>query len=128
MPLSLTEKLLKNGIYISDVQRMSLEVMTLQPVCDKVETIQGVPICVTGVAQVKIMKKHELLSVAAEQFLGKELREVHYTVLQTLEGHLRAILGTLTIEEIFQDREKFATQVCEFYWKIFFSLPDLGFL
>ena len=30
-----------NGIYISDVQRMSLEVMTLQPVCDKVETIQG---------------------------------------------------------------------------------------
>ena len=58
---------------------MSLEVMTLQPVCDKVETIQGVPICVTGVAQVKIMKKHELLSVAAEQFLGKELREVHYT-------------------------------------------------
>ena len=99
-------------LYISDVQRMSLEVMTLQPVCDKVETIQGVPICVTGVAQVKIMKKHELLSVAAEQFLGKELREVHYTVLQTLEGHLRAILGTLTIEEIFQDREKFATQVC----------------
>merc|ERR1712110_752145 len=105
---------------VSDVQRMSLEVMTLQPVCDKVETIQGVPICVTGVAQVKIMKKHELLSVAAEQFLGKELREVHYTVLQTLEGHLRAILGTLTIEEIFQDREKFATQVREV------ASPDVG--
>ena len=98
--------------------------MTLQPVCDKVETIQGVPICVTGVAQVKIMKKHELLSVAAEQFLGKPLREVEHTVLQTLEGHLRAILGTLTIEEIFQDREKFATQVCElkaFYRKILLS-------
>merc|ERR1712110_879760 len=105
---------------VSDVQRMSLEVMTLQPVCDKVETIQGVPICVTGVAQVKIMKKHELLSVAAEQFLGKELREVHYTVLRTLEGHLRAILGTLTIEEIFQDREKFATQVREV------ASPDVG--
>lgn len=99
---------------------MSLEVMTLQPVCDKVETIQGVPICVTGVAQVKIMKKHELLSVAAEQFLGKPLREVEHTVLQTLEGHLRAILGTLTIEEIFQDREKFATQVREV------ASPDVG--
>lgn len=105
---------------VSDVQKMSLEVMTLNPVCDKVETIQGVPICVTGVAQVKIMKKHELLSVAAEQFLGKEMREVHYTVLQTLEGHLRAILGTLTIEEIFQDREKFATQVREV------ASPDVG--
>merc|ERR1712172_77320 len=66
------------------------------------------------------MKKHELLSVAAEQFLGKELREVHYTVLQTLEGHLRAILGTLTIEEIFQDREAFAQQVREV------ASPDVG--
>ena len=103
--------------------------MTLQPVCDKVETIQGVPICVTGVAQVKIMKKHELLSVAAEQFLGKELREVHYTVLQTLEGHLRAILGTLTIEEIFQDREKFATQVCVVlgFYRNFFYLDRLPY-
>merc|ERR1712110_478927 len=105
---------------VSDVQRMSLEVMTLQPVCDKVETIQGVPICVTGVAQVKIMKKHELLSVAAEQFLGKPLREVEHTVLQTLEGHLRAILGTLTIEEIFQDRDQFAALVREV------AAPDVG--
>ena len=57
------------------------------------------------------MKNSEFLRTAAEQFLGKDVRDIHFTVLQTLEGHLRAILGTLTVEEIYQDREKFATQV-----------------
>ena len=92
--------------------------MTLQPVCDKVETIQGVPLNVTGVAQVKIMKNPELLKEAAEQFLGKNIREIHYAVLQTLEGHLRAILGTLTVEEIYKDREAFATQVSSLAAKV----------
>merc|ERR1712001_370421 len=33
------------------------------------------------------------------------------TILQTLEGHLRAILGTLTVEEVYANREVFAQQV-----------------
>ena len=37
---------------VTDVQKMSLEVMTLNPVRDNVETKQGVPLTVTGVAQV----------------------------------------------------------------------------
>jgi len=37
---------------VTDVQRLSLEVMTLNPVCENVETAQGVPLTVTGVAQV----------------------------------------------------------------------------
>merc|ERR1719510_2320928 len=45
--------------------------MTLNPMCDNVETKQGVPLTVTGVAQVKIMKDPQLLEIAAEQFLGK---------------------------------------------------------
>merc|ERR1711973_699572 len=61
--------------------------MTLNPVCDNVETKQGVPLTVTGVAQVKIMED-----------------EITDTILQTLEGHLRAILGTLTVEEVYKDR------------------------
>jgi len=50
---------------------------------------------VTGVAQVKIMKNPELLQTASEQFLGKKEHEIKSTVLQTLEGHLRAILGKM---------------------------------
>lgn len=41
---------------VTDVQRLSLEVMTLNPMCEGVETAQGVPLTVTGVAQCKIMK------------------------------------------------------------------------
>merc|ERR1719516_786607 len=46
--------------------------MTLNPICENVETAQGVPLTVTGVAQVKIMKNPELLHTASEQFLGKK--------------------------------------------------------
>lgn len=35
----------------------------------------------------------ELLGTASEQFLGKSVSEIKQTILQTLEGHLRAILG-----------------------------------
>merc|ERR1740124_1788454 len=94
--------------------------MTLNPVCDNVETKQGVPLTVTGVAQVKIMKDEALLSVAAEQFLGKNEAEITDTILQTLEGHLRAILGTLTVEEVYKDRDQFATLVREI------AAPDVG--
>merc|ERR1719391_1097868 len=94
--------------------------MTLNPVCDNVETKQGVPLTVTGVAQVKIMKNPELLHTASEQFLGKKEHEIKSTVLQTLEGHLRAILGTLTVEEVYKDRDQFAALVREI------ATPDVG--
>jgi len=105
---------------VTDVQRLSLEVMTLNPVCENVETAQGVPLTVTGVAQVKIMKNPDLLQTASEQFLGKKEHEIKSTVLQTLEGHLRAILGTLTVEEVYKDRDQFASLVREV------AAPDVG--
>merc|ERR1719429_565952 len=94
--------------------------MTLNPVCDNVETKQGVPLTVTGVAQVKIMKDEKFLEIAAEQFLGKKEDEITETILQTLEGHLRAILGTLTVEEVYKDRDMFANLVRDI------AKPDVG--
>merc|ERR1711993_217305 len=94
--------------------------MTLNPVCESVETAQGVPLTVTGVAQVKIMKNADLLQTASEQFLGKKEHEIKSTVLQTLEGHLRAILGTLTVEEVYKDLDQFASLVREV------ASPDVG--
>ena len=73
--------------------RLSLEVMTLNPVCEQVETSEGVPLIVTGVAQCKVMVEPELLATACEQFLGKSVNHIKSVILQTLEGHLRAILG-----------------------------------
>ncbi|XP_072834784.1 flotillin-2 isoform X1 [Pogona vitticeps] len=105
---------------ISDTQRISLEIMTLQPRCEDVETAEGVALTVTGVAQVKIMTEKELLAVACEQFLGKNVQDIKNVVLQTLEGHLRSILGTLTVEQIYQDRDQFAKLVREV------AAPDVG--
>ena len=39
------------------------------------------------------MTEKELLAVACEQFLGKSVHDIKNVVLQTLEGHLRSILG-----------------------------------
>ena len=39
------------------------------------------------------MTEKELLAVACEQFLGKSVQDIKNVVLQTLEGHLRSILG-----------------------------------
>ncbi|XP_041052725.1 flotillin-2-like isoform X1 [Carcharodon carcharias] len=105
---------------VSQTQRISLEIMTLQPKCEDVETAEGVALTVTGVAQVKVMTDMELLAVACEQFLGKSVQETKSVVLQTLEGHLRAILGTLTVEAIYQDRDQFAQLVREV------AAPDVG--
>ena len=97
--------------YLTKIQHLSLEVITLNPTCEKAETIHGVPVKVTGVAQIKVIRDPTFLQNAAEQFLEKSIAEIKGKVLQTLEGHLRAILGTLTVEEIYQDRVKFADQV-----------------
>nr|CAB3246488.1 flotillin-2 [Phallusia mammillata] len=105
---------------VTEVQHISLEVMTLNPTCENVETAEGVPLTVTGVAQVKVMTEKDLLSSACEQFLGKTVQQIEDILLQTLEGHLRAILGTLTVEQIYQDRETFASLVREV------ASPDVG--
>uniref|UniRef100_A0A3B3E1F4 Flotillin n=1 Tax=Oryzias melastigma TaxID=30732 RepID=A0A3B3E1F4_ORYME len=94
--------------------------MTLNPICESVETAEGVAITVTGVAQVKVITEPDLLAVACEQFLGKSVEDIKLVLLQTLEGHLRSILGTLTVEQIFQDRDQFAKLVRDV------AAPDVG--
>lgn len=51
------------------------------------------------------------LDRALQQFLSKDKNEVRNTIKATLEGHLRAILGTMTVEEIYKERDEFAKKV-----------------
>ncbi|KAK2160897.1 hypothetical protein LSH36_125g03000 [Paralvinella palmiformis] len=111
---------LHDSVDVCSSSRISLEVMTLNPVCENVETSEGVPLTVTGVAQVKIITERELLNTACEQFLGKDSQHIQGVVLQTMEGHLRSILGTLSVEAIYQDRDQFAQLVREV------ASPDVG--
>ena len=94
-------------------QYLSLEVMTLQVNTPKVYTSAGVALSVDGIAQVKVGRGEEAIRTAAQQFLGKRPDEIANIALQTLEGQQRAILGTMSVEEIYQDRVAFATRVRE---------------
>lgn len=100
--------------WVTKVQWLNLGIMTILPSVTQCETSKGVPVSVTGVAQVKVMTDNdEYLHTACEQFLGRTEFEIKKLILGTLEGHLRAIIGTMTVEELFQDRESFAHNVRE---------------
>ena len=93
------------------VDLLSLELITIEVITQNVYTLQGVPVTVDGVAQVKVASDDVSIVTAAEQFLSKSMVEIKNVALQTLEGHLRAILGTMTVEDIYRDRDKFAQTV-----------------
>ncbi|EFM11177.1 band 7 protein [Paenibacillus curdlanolyticus YK9] len=77
----------------------------------EVYTEQGVPVMADGVAIIKIGGSVEDVATAAEQFLGKPTEALKSEAQEVLEGHLRAILGTMTVEEVYKNRDKFAQEV-----------------
>ncbi len=76
-----------------------------------VYTSQGVPILANGVAIVKVGSSVEDVATAAEQFLGKPPDALEAEAREVLEGHLRAIMGAMTVEEVYRHRDKFAQEI-----------------
>ena len=72
---------------------------------------QGIKVAVQGVATFKIGADDESIQNAAERFLDAQDDEVDSIVKNVLEGSLRSIVGTLTIEELNLDRQKFQQAV-----------------
>jgi flotillin len=98
---------------VEKVDVLSLELLTIDVQTPEVYTSKGVPVKVDGVAQIKVKGDDISIATAAEQFLSKGTDEIKNIAMQTLEGHLRAILGTMTVEEIYQNRDAFASKVQE---------------
>lgn len=97
--------------FLEKVEYLDLNVITVPLATTRAYTGQGVPVSVKAVANVKIKGDDTSLRSAAERFLGMPQEQFHRLVFQTLEGHLRAILGTLTVEEINNDRQSFALKL-----------------
>src|SRR6516162_3514566 len=95
------------------VDILSLELLTIDVQTPEVYTSKGVPVRVDGVAQIKVKGDDVSIRTAAEQFLSKNTDDIKNIAMQTLEGHLRAILGTMTVEDIYQNRDAFASKVQE---------------
>ncbi len=116
--LSRNYRIVKGGgtVVLPVIERMddlSLEIMTIDVATPKVYTSKGVALTVDGVAQVKVRGDDVSIATAAEQFLSKSTDEIKNVALQTLEGHQRAILGTLSVTQIYKDRDAFAQKVLE---------------
>ncbi|GAF66740.1 hypothetical protein BTS2_3643 [Bacillus sp. TS-2] len=77
----------------------------------EVYTEQGVPVIADGTAIIKIGSSIGEIATAAEQFLGKPKSEREQEAKEVLEGHLRSILGSMTVEEIYKNRERFSQEV-----------------
>jgi flotillin len=71
---------------------------------------QGIKVSLQGVATVKIGSDEESILNAAERFVGRE-DQIDSIVKNVLEGSLRSIVGTLTVEELNLDRQKFQQAV-----------------
>ncbi|MGA9751408.1 MAG: SPFH domain-containing protein [Acidobacteriota bacterium] len=88
-----------------------LEVFSISLRCPEVLTAQGVLISAEAQGQVKACGEEPLLHRAVENFLSKGSSGITYVAQEVLEGHMRGILGTLTVEEIYAQREEFAHRV-----------------
>ena len=88
--------------------------MTLSVNTKKVYTCQGVALSVVGTAQVKVNGSSEdMIRYAAEQFGSKSPEELTEICKLTMEGHQRAIIGQMTVEQIIRDRKTFSDKVFE---------------
>merc|ERR1712110_922154 len=92
--------------------RLRLNLMTINITSNNVNCTNGVAISIDGIAQCKINSdSDQTLELAVQHFLGMKEDKMRDILNQTLEGHQRAIISTMTVEEVFRDRVKFAERV-----------------
>ena len=91
---------------VENCRGLSLELMSFDvaPTQD-LYTKQGVAVTVEAVAQIKVKSDPESILTAAEQFLTKSPNEREGLIRLVMEGHLRGIIGQLTVEEIVKQPE-----------------------
>ncbi len=97
---------------VESARELSLELMSFD-VAPKQDlyTKQGVAVSVEAVAQIKVKSDPESIETAAEQFLTKTPAEREGLIRLVMEGHLRGIIGQLTVEEIVKQPEMVADRM-----------------
>src|ERR687888_717017 len=93
------------------VQRLSLELMQFDVRTAETYSMHGVPVQVDGVCMVKVDSSDAGVEHAAEQFLSRGREDIVRTAMQAVEGHMRAAIGALSIEDIYRERKKLIAAV-----------------
>jgi flotillin len=91
---------------VQNWRQLSLELMSFDVAPQQdLYTKQGVAVTVEAVAQIKVKSDQESILTAAEQFLTKTPDQRESLIRLVMEGHLRGIIGQLTVEEIVKQPE-----------------------
>jgi flotillin len=91
---------------IENARELSLELMSFDVAPQQdLYTKQGVAVTVEAVAQIKVKSDRESILTASEQFLTKTPPQREGLIRLVMEGHLRGIIGQLTVEEIVKQPE-----------------------
>ncbi len=91
---------------IQSARELSMELVSLDVAPKQnLYTSQGVAVTVEAVAQIKVKADPESIKTAAEQLLTKSPEEREGLIRLVMEGHLRGIVGQLTVEQIVKEPE-----------------------
>jgi flotillin len=97
---------------VESCKELSLELMSFDVAPQQdLYTRQGVAVTVEAVAQIKVKSDPESIRTAAEQFLTKTPEERDGLIRLVMEGHLRGIIGQLTVEQIVKEPEMVADRM-----------------
>jgi len=97
---------------VENSRQLSLELMSFDVAPQQdLYTRQGVAVTVEAVAQIKVRSDNESILTAAEQFLTKTPQEREGLIRLVMEGHLRGIIGQLTVEQIVKEPEMVADRM-----------------
>jgi flotillin len=97
---------------VQSFRELSLELMSFDVVPQQdFYTVQGVAVTVEAVAQIKVKSDTESILTASEQFLSKSIQERHDVLRLVMEGHLRGIIGQLSVEQIVKEPEMVADRM-----------------
>lgn len=98
---------------VETVDRMDLSILTVPMSMRGAYSEGGIPLELHAVANVKVSSDLALVGNAIERFLGHQRSEIARVAKETLEGHLRGVIATMTPEEVNEDRLKFAERLAE---------------
>jgi flotillin len=97
---------------VENSRQLSLELMSFDVAPQQdLYTKQGVAVTVEAVAQIKVRSDKESILTASEQFLTKSPEQREGLIRLVMEGHLRGIIGQLTVEQIVKEPEMVAERM-----------------
>lgn len=98
---------------LEQAERLSLAVFQITVDVKNAPNKDGVPVTVSSIANVRLASDQALLGAAVEQFLGKSQTEIQTIIHRTLEGIVRQLVGTLSIEDMVRDRQVISSKVID---------------